>query len=472
MGDGGLSGARGLVVPEDPEAERAVLAACLLDDGSEGVVWRVRALVSPEDFADRARSEVFSAILAVADRGEELDVVTLVAELRARGRLNAVGGAQYVGDLTDEIPTTAHVESHARLVADAATRRRVMESSSRLAARAASGAPVGDLQGAARELLELSTATGEDDVVTLGAAALEEEDRYAATETEGVVSTGLRALDTALAGGLWDGQTVVVGARPSVGKSALGDGFAAAAARHCAARGEGVVVVVSVEMPRRAIAARMACEAIARETPDRPVDLMAVRSRSLGAGDQRRYAAALKGLDALPLFVSDRRDITPSRVRALCLRLRARYGRVALVVVDYLQKMQPDTVHENREREVAETSRTFSALAGELKCPVVLLSQLNREASKRRPTMADLRESGAIEQDADVILLLHREDGKRDVDVVKQRDGATSDGPIALGWCGPAACFTDPAETADTGHGRWQGAPRGAAPDSNDGTEG
>jgi replicative DNA helicase len=472
MGDGGLSGARGLVVPEDPEAERAVLAACLLDDGSEGVVWRVRALVKPEDFADRARSEAYGAMLAVADRGEVLDVVTLAGELRARGRLNAVGGPQYIGEITDEIPTTAHVESHARLVADAATRRRVLESSSRLAARASSGAPIGDLQGAARELLELSTATGEDDVVPLGRAAQEEEDRYAATGAEGVISTGLRVLDTALAGGLWDGQTVVIGGRPSDGKSALGAGFATAGARWCASRGEGVVVYLSVEMPRRALAARAACEAIARATPDRPVDLMRVRAKTLETDDLRRYTDALQALDALPLFISDRRDITPSRARALCLRLRARHGKVALVVVDYLQKMEPDQRHESREREVAETSRTFSALAGELKCPVVLLSQLNRDAAKRRPTMADLRESGAVENDADVILLLHREGGKRDVDLVKQRDGAISDGPIPLGWCGPAACFTDPAESTDTGHGRWQG-PRGAAPEhDNDRAEG
>lgn len=188
---------------------------------------------------------------------------------------------------------------------------------------------------------------------------------------------------------------------------------------------------------------------IAHATPLRPVDLMAVRRKQLSTDDTRRYSNALDGLGGLPLLISDRRDVTPSRARALCLQARARFGRVALVVVDYVQKMAPDTAYDSREREVAETSRTFSALAGELKCPVVLLSQLNRKATERRPTMADLRESGAIEQDADVILLAHKENGIRDLVVEKQRDGATSDGPIALGWIGAAACYVDASDTRD-----------------------
>lgn len=446
-GDGSFGGPS-MEGPADEEAERAVLAAALLDDGSLGVAWRARAIVRPEHFANAAHATIWEAALSVADRGEPLDVVTLARELTARGRINAVGGVQALGALTDIIPTTAHVETHARLVVEAATQRATMIAASRLRARAAQGAPLGDLQGGARELLEIVTSSSADDVVSLGQAAEEEEARFVSSATEGVITTGLRSLDAALAGGLWDGQTVVIGARPSTGKSSLGLGMALAAARECAKRAEGVVVYLSVEPPRRSLAARAACEWIARQTPHAPVDLMGVRARSLSATDAARYSAALDAVSALPLFISDRRDLTPAAARGLCLRLRARHGRVALVVVDYLQKVTPDRAHDSREREVAEISKAFSVLAGELRCPVVLQSQLNRKASERRPTMADLRESGAVEQDADVILLLHREKGVRDVVVEKQRDGATSDAPIPLGWVAAAAAFTDAPEGA------------------------
>lgn len=429
--------------PFDFAAERGMLGALLFAPSDSGLVWTVRAIAKPTDCGDPRNRLVFEALLALAERGDPFDIRTIANELTTRSRLDAAGGRQYIAELTEASPRVDAVESYASIVADMATRRRTGAKAVQVAKAAAAAAPIATLQGLARETLELSTATTRDDLAPMSDAVKEEQERMLCDTQEGVVSTGLSALDSALAGGLWDGQTVVVGARPSVGKSAIGLGFALAAAIKCRADAHGVVVFISVEMPKRALAARAACALIAFADPDRPVDLMLVRKRELDAIDTRRYADALKDVDSLPMLISDRRDVTPTRARALCLQARARHGRVALVVLDYLQKMQPDTRHESREREVAETSRTFSALAGELGCPVVLLSQLNRKAADQPPKMADLRESGAIEQDADVILLAHRDENGRSVAVEKQRDGATTDGPIKLRWVPAAACFID-----------------------------
>lgn len=431
--------------------EVSVLGACLLDGGA---YWMARAILAPEHFINPVHGLIFEAMGAVLGRGQPLDVVTLCAELRIRDRLNTVGGAQYLGDLTNAIHTIAHVESHARLVRDAATTRAIAHGARALASAASGGVPLAKLQGDARRLLEAATSSAAADLITIGQGAEEERTRLLSDSVDGVVPSGLACLDRALAGGWWQSQMVVIGARPSVGKSALGLLSAVTAALECQARGEGVVLLVSVEMPARALAARAACAlAYLRDPSAQPIDLMAVRSRTLGDEAFVRYGQALDALDGLPLHLVTRRDVTPTQGRALALQLRARYGAVKLVCWDYLQKTTPDRRHESREREVAETAATLASLAGELTCPVLALSQLNRKATERRPTMADLRESGAIEQDADVILLLHREGSERSVDIAKQRDGAISDAPLPLGWVGPSALFVDPPEdwAADPG---------------------
>lgn len=431
----------------DHDLERTILGAALLDAGS---YWLARAIVGPEHFADAAHAVTWEAMGAVLAAGLPLDVSTLAAELRRRQRLNTIGGAQWLVELTDGIATVAHVEAHARLLREAHTRRTVARGAEAIARRAAQGVALSDLQGDARRLLEDATASAAGDLVPIGAGAEEERTRLCSETVDGVVPTGLMCLDRALAGGWWQGQLIVVGARPSVGKSALGLLSAVVAALDCQRRGTGCVLLVSVEMPARALAARAACAIAYLSDPLRPpIDLMGVRSRRLPDDALMRYGESLDALDRLPLHVATRRDVTPTQGRALALQLRARYGRVDLVVWDYLQKTKPDRQHDSREREVAETAATLAALAGELSCPVLALSQLNRKATDRRPTMADLRESGAIEQDADVVLLLYREGAERSADIVKQRDGAISDAPFPLGWVGPSALFTDPTDGFD-----------------------
>jgi replicative DNA helicase len=237
----------------------------------------------------------------------------------------------------------------------------------------------------------------------------------------------------------------VLGARPSVGKSALALLLALEAARRCEGTG-GCVLYLSLEMPRRDLAAR-AGVLLGSDGSAPPLSLQRVRDRALRDAEVHRYGRALGAVARLPLLVVDRRDLRPSAVRGLALRAAAQHGRVSLVVVDYLQLLRAEVRSDSREREVAEVSRALQALAGELGCPVLALSQLNRKAAEkeRRPTMADLRESGAIEQDADVILLLHREEGDRARPVLlveKQRNGLAPQ-ELPLGWIAEAARFAD-----------------------------
>ena len=440
-GDGGGGGSvrfEELTGPTDPAAERAVLAAVLLDaSGAEGALWRARAILRAEDFADPRHGLLWEVLCEVGDRGEALDIYTVSAALRRRERLNTVGGVQYLGELTDTIPTLAHVEAHATIVADAASVRRTMEAARAVVIRGARGAARGELLGAAREVMEAAASEEDAGLLPIDVGLEEEEARLTSTGTpEGLVSTGLASVDEALAGGLWAGQLVVIGARPAVGKSAL----ALLMGCNIAASTGEPVVYASLEMPRRDLAMRAAALRVAAK--GEPVDLMAIRTRRLSEEEALRYQRALHDLRGLPLLLSDRASVTVTQIRAMALRAKARAGHVAAVFVDYLQLLTPETARDSREREVAEASRALKALAGELKCPVVALSQLNRKATERRPTLADLRESGAIEQDADVVGLLHQDERGRVLLVEKQRNGVAPQ-EVRLGWIAAAAKFID-----------------------------
>ena len=430
--------------PCDAAAERGVLAALLLDGGGAGgLAHRLAADLRPGHFGDPVRAEIFSAAAAVLARGP-LDVVLLAAELRSRGRLNTIGGPQALGELTDDVVSLSAAEAWGAIVRRDARARAVIAAATRCAARARTPGEE-DLAGRARAVVDAAAEDSTTELESLASAVEEEEARLFGDAPSDVVGTGLRDLDRALAGGLWPGQLVVLGARPSVGKSALALLLALEAARRCEGTG-GCVLYLSLEMPRRDLAAR-AGVLLGSDGSAPPLSLQRVRDRALRDAEVHRYGRALGAVARLPLLVVDRRDLRPSAVRGLALRAAAQHGRVSLVVVDYLQLLRAEVRSDSREREVAEVSRALQALAGELGCPVLALSQLNRKAAEkeRRPTMADLRESGAIEQDADVILLLHREEGDRARPVLlveKQRNGLAPQ-ELPLGWIAEAARFAD-----------------------------
>lgn len=432
----------------DPEAERAVLAAVLLGgELHENIPYMQAAAIlrDHEDFYHPAHGVVWRAMGAISARNEPVDVVTLARELRSMERLATVGGPQYLGELTDAMPTVAHVEAHARIVADLAAQRRHRDALWALAywASRPGRTPEEIAERALADAVAMAsgrtptshTAQSSFDIVCAELAA-EEAPAHGVCIPWQTLARLLPSLDP--------GQVVVIAARPSVGKTA----FALALAYEAAVAGGCLFISLETKhtsLNRRLVASR---GGVRMDALLRRVALTEEEIRSIG-----RVA---REFDGLPLVVTDNPDQTVASIRAQAQRLKAQ-GKLRAVVVDYLQLMQGERRDsDNREQEIAQMSRGFKKMALALDVPVILLSQLNRESQKqkRRPNMTDLRESGAIEQDADVIMFLHRDDKDgdappeaQDIDVIveKQRDGAR--GLVArLSFRGACMRFSDPFE--------------------------
>lgn len=446
MADSGLSLRDEPTTPAriDPEAERAVLAAILLDEmGERAVLPRVRQIVDPDDFYDHAYRLVFEAIVR-ADKGRGVDPTMILAELRAMDKLHTAGGAETIRDIVDHAVTTVWCEEHARLVASHAVARRVEGEARRLELLARQpGATPADLAAGAQRIVD--AAAGRDlaaDDGSVDTAVDREWERVTADVDTSVRPTGIEALDRALSGGLRGGELVMPGGRPSSGKSALAFQIAGSMAE-----GGWPVIVFSLEMQRAEVVQRLAAHASG-------VGLARIRGRSFLPGEPPIYCRAIDHLRGLPLRIFDRPGMRPSEIRAQCLAARARLNgaRIGVVVIDYLQKCRPDRPCDNREQEIASVARALKDLAKELDCPVIAPAQLNRgvEGEDRAPTMADYRGSGELEQEADIMLGIHRpkkNPGAREVHVIKQRNGAPGD-RVDLAWHGDTAKFiaADPSE--------------------------
>lgn len=446
----------------DLAAERAVLGAVLLDNSRLALV---RGIVGAEDFHDPRHATVWESVCAVADAGDPVDVVTLAADLRARSKLNSVGGAQFIAELYDTIPTVAHIESHAHIVARLAGRRAMLHAAKSAAECAANG----DDAKAAEHLRAAYTAVDDrrrgvvfrslGEGVEGAFAAMESRAESQFTTDPAVRSTGLDGLDAMMAGGLRGGQKVIVAARPSVGKSALALGMALTAARWSVdrfgpwPRGQPVLFF-SLEMPHGELVDR----ALAMESG---VSAERVRRGEVSEDDLVALTRAGQSLHPLPLFTCDDAGITLRQIAAECRRWHTKHGGLAAVVIDYLQLVRHPLKGRSREQEIAEISREGKLIAKSLNTPVISLSQLNRTSEKgttpQRPGLADLRESGSLEQDADVVLLLYREEqalkgrgaaipveaqGAAEIIIAKQRNGPT--GTVPARFEGATYRFTAP----------------------------
>ncbi len=420
----------GRVPPHDLDAERAVLGAILLDNTALGMA---ESVATAGDFYHPAHGVIFEAIQALSTRREPIDVVTLASELRARERLNTVGGAQYLGELTDTIPTIAHVESHARIVADLAGVRRMIEVAHEIVARGYGerGNAEAFLDFAAAKVFEVAQKRAKSNLVPLEQAIIEAFARIENVLENGLrisgLETGFRDLDT-LTAGMHPGQLIIIAARPAMGKTS----FILNIALNAAVSSGKPVLFFSLEMPRVELANRLMC-AEAR------VDQGRLRTNLLTQDDVTALTASANRLHALPMYIDDSGDLTLLELRAKARRVRNERG-LSMIIIDYLQLMKSsrDKV-ESREREISEISRGLKSLAKELGVPIVALSQLNRGCETRpgkdkRPMMSDLRESGAIEQDADVIMFIYRDEvynpdtedkGLAEIIIAKQRNGPT-----------------------------------------------
>jgi replicative DNA helicase len=383
-------------------AEAAVLGAMMV---SKDAIGEVVEIVSGSDFYRPAHEQIFEAVIDLYGRGEPADAITVVEELTKRGQLAGVGGHIYIHELLASVSIASNAVYYAEIVHDKAVLRRLVEAATRIAQLGHS--QTGDVHNIVDQAQQLVYSVGAErggedysSLAELMEPTLDEIQALCDNGAMAGVPTGFHDLD-ATTNGLHPGQMVIVAARPGVGKSTLGLDFARSAAiRHNLATG-----FFSLEMTKSEIVMRL----IAAEAS---VFLGNIRTGNLGDDEWHRIANRMGQISAAPLFIDDSPNLTMMEIRAKARRLKQR-NDLKLIVIDYLQLMTSGKRVENRQVEVSEFSRQVKLLAKELDVPVVALSQLNRSAEKRddkRPQLADLRESGSLEQDADVVILLHRDD--------------------------------------------------------------
>ena len=433
--------------PNDPAAEQSVIGAMLL---SKDAIADVVELVRDSDFYRPAHQTIYSTILDLYGRGEPVDAVTVASELTKNGEIGRVGGASYLHTLVSLVPTAANANFYGRIVREQAILRRLVEAGTRIVSMGYAG--TGDVDDvvdrAQAEVYDITERRTSEDYLPLSAImgdALTEIEAISNRDGEMVgVPTGFADLDS-LTNGLHPGQLIMIAARPSIGKSTLGVDFCRAASiKH------GLTsAIFSLEMSRNEIVMRLL-------SAEAQVPLQHMRSGNMTESDWSKLASKMGTVSDAPLFIDDSPNMNLMEIRAKCRRLKQRHD-LRLVVVDYLQLMTSGKRVESRQQEVSEFSRSLKLLAKELDVPVVAISQLNRGPEQRqdkRPMLADLRESGSLEQDADMVVLLHREDfyerespraGEADFIVAKHRNGPTA--TITVAFQGHYSRFVDMAQS-------------------------
>ena len=426
----------GRIPPQAVDIEEQVLGAMLLEKEAIG---RAVEVLDEEVFHAERNKKIFQAIVRLFERSEPADVITVAEELRRRGQLEGVGGEAYLVELTMKVTSAANVEYHARIVLEKALMRRLISESGAIASRAFNQTEDAFdlLDQAEQAIFKISEWRLKRNFVSMDKAVHDTLEMLESIhgKHEGVtgVPTGFRDLDT-LTGGWQRSDLIIVAGRPSAGKTAFALSLAANAALH---RSKPTTVgIFSLEMSIQQLIMRLLC-AEAR------VDAHAVRTGRLPEDDWKRLSLGAGRLASAPLFIDDTAGLGILELRAKARRLKAEHN-VGLIIVDYLQLMQGPRNAENREKEISAISRSLKGLAKELDIPVVALSQLSRAVEGRtdkRPILSDLRESGAIEQDADVVAFVHRPEmytdpksekmdevqGRAEIIVGKQRNGPVDD---------------------------------------------
>jgi replicative DNA helicase len=417
------------VPPHNLEAEEAVLGSMMLS--GEAIASVTDVGLRSEDFYRRGHGLIFDSLTGLYARGEPVDIITSREELRRLGKLEEAGGALYIHHLVENVGTPASVGHYARIVAEHSLLRRLISAAGDILQGAydvpKDPATFADI--AEGLIYSAHRGTEKDEIVSLSSLVHQSmEDLERLHERTGLVGlpTGFRDVDDLLQG-MQKGNLIVVAARPGIGKSSLVTNVA----RNVAVEAGVPVAMFSLEMSRMEIGMRLLC-AEARVPQDK------VRRAMVAAEDWSRIVEAGETLDRAPIWIVDSGNVTILDIRSKARKLAARTEGLGLIIVDYLQLMTSHQRVESRQQEIAEISRSLKLLAKELDIPVIAVSQLNRDPEKRtdkRPQLADLRESGAIEQDSDVVMFIHRDDvynrddpslrGVADVIVAKHRNGPT-----------------------------------------------
>ena len=437
------------VPPQNLEAEESVLGAMMISPGAIGAVSEV---LDAADFYRESHAKIYRAALALYAKGDPVDAITLVDELEERGDLEGVGGKGRIHELAALVPASANAAHYARIVHERATLRGLIRAGGEISRLGweRPGEAVELVDKAEQVVFDLSQARVSSEFSHIDELLKEGFERITALYEAGAditgVPSGFRDLDR-LTSGFQPGNLIIAAARPSMGKSALGLCMAA----NLAVRNNTPVAVFTLEMSKSEVTQRLMCS-------EAKVESNRLRTGKLGPDDWPRLTAACDKLAKAPIYVDDTGSITMMEIRSKARRLKTRESNLGLIVVDYLQLMTSGATVENRVQEVSQISRNLKVLARDLDVPILAMSQLSRAVEQRhdkRPILSDLRESGSIEQDADLVLFIYRDEyyneesdqqGLAEVILAKHRNGPT-DG-VKLSFLKRYAKFADLAAAA------------------------
>lgn len=435
----------GKIPPNDIEAEQAVLGSMLTD--KDAVIAAIEVL-KPEDFYREDNKTIYTAVLSLYNRAEPIDIITLKSELTSMGKFDSIGGLEYLAELPEKVPTTANVDKYIKIVEEKSILRNLIKTANEIITLGYD--PTEEVEnimdGAEKKIFDIMQSKNQKGYTPIKDILIETfaqiEQLYNQKQHITGVPTGFADLDYKTAG-LHGSDLVLVAARPAMGKSA----FALNIATNAAVRAKVPVAIFSLEMSKEQMVNRILCS-------EAMVDSNKVRTGKLDEQDWGKLASALGPLSESEIYIDDTPGISVMEIRAKCRKLKLEKG-LGLVVIDYLQLVQASNNRRggSREQEIAEISRSLKILAKEIDVPVIALSQLSRAPEQRpdhRPMLSDLRESGSIEQDADIVMFLYRDDyynedseKKNIAEVIMAKHRAGSTGTVELLWLGNYTKFVN-----------------------------
>jgi len=434
----------GKIPPSDIEAEQAVLGSMLTD--KDAVIAAIEVL-KPEDFYREDNKTIYTAILSLYNRAEPIDIITLKSELTSMGKFDSIGGLEYLAELPEKVPTTANVDKYIKIVEEKAILRSLIKTANEIITLGYD--PTEEVENimdsAEKKIFDIMQSKNQKGYTPIKDILVETfaqiEQLYNQKQHITGVPTGFADLDYKTAG-LHGSELILIAARPAMGKSA----FALNIATNAAVRAKTPVAIFSLEMSKEQMVNRILCS-------EAMVDSNKVRTGKLDEQDWGKLASALGPLSESEIYIDDTPGISVMEIRAKCRKLKLEKN-IGLVVIDYLQLIQGSNKRNgSREQEISEISRSLKILAKEIDVPVIALSQLSRAVEQRpdhRPMLSDLRESGAIEQDADIVMFLYRDDyynedseKKNVAEVIMAKHRAGSTGTVELLWLGNYTKFVN-----------------------------
>lgn len=431
------------VPPHSVESEQSILGSILLD---KDAIITVTETIKPGDFYKEAHKIIYECMLSLNNKGEPIDLITLTEELKNQGYLNNVGGISYITSLSTIVPTTSNVKYYADIVKDKSVLRKLIKASNDIISLGYDGTTkIQDvLDKAEKKIFDISQEKTSDDFKPINLVLMDTydmiENLYTNKSDVTGITTGFKDLNKKI-NGLQRTDLVLIAARPAMGKTA----FSLNLVQNAALKGDASVAVFSLEMSKEQLVQRML-------SSQSNVELKKIKTGTLNNNDWPRIIDAMAVLSEAKIHIDDTPGITISELRSKCRKLKIEKG-LDLILIDYLQLMEGEGNNESRQQEISKISRSLKKIAKELDCPVVALSQLSRAPEQRadhRPMLSDLRESGAIEQDADIVMFLYRDEYYHpdsesknigEIIIAKNRHGET--GAVDLVWLGEVQRFGD-----------------------------